>query len=87
MRRAYLEAELWWCGDEICNCHQPRIQRRAPNPNVTGVWNISPIWDGTFISNPNEQELEMLREELKVNAARYGIELNDRKYCRGILDL
>ena len=30
----HLEARLWWCEDEECDCTQPQIDRITPNTEM-----------------------------------------------------
>lgn len=46
-----LSVEMWWCGDEYCNCTRPQVVVRypmdKPKPNI-GICEV--IAEGPFIS-------------------------------------
>lgn len=66
-------AELWWCGDEVCDCSQPQIDLITPNLTVGPPWiRRTNIWRGTFKSGG---ETEGLREELEEACRRFGIKV------------
>ena len=73
---ARLEARLWWCGDEECNCYQPQVTKITPNREAGYPWiHREDVWQGTFISSPDMKEMNGLLKELKYAAKRYSIRL------------
>jgi hypothetical protein len=71
-----LEAFVWWCYDEVCDCSQAVIERVTPR--VDALWpKRERIWEGTFFTE-GEGSAET-RAELIVAAARYGIKLEGRE--------
>ena len=44
-------AEMWYCGDEVCNCHQPQITERDAQGHL-----IREIESGPFRSEPEHDE-------------------------------
>jgi hypothetical protein len=72
--RTYLEAQIWHCGDEICNCYQPQIDEISPNHCGGYPWiHRKEIWRGSFISEPNPKELSAMQKELAEKAKELGI--------------
>lgn len=61
-----IEAYIWWCGDEECDCNQSVIEE-VSKKRVRGLF-VHPrkrLWEGTFISQPSAQEMDQLNLELK----------------------
>ncbi len=74
--KTWLRAFMWYCGDDVCNCSQPKIIKQSPNWNMGYPWvRQDSVWEGTFRSDGEDYEL--LVQELKDAAARYDIPLTD----------
>lgn len=69
----YLEAELWHCEDEICDCWQPIVTLRTPNNLCKVSWCFSGVAEGSYCSNPSCDEADMQRQELTKLMAKYAI--------------
>lgn len=70
-RRPRYFAEMWWCGDEYCDCYQPQIDLVTPNLTVGPPWiRRTRIWEGTFASGGEE---DGQRDELREACGRMGI--------------
>jgi hypothetical protein len=54
--RPRLEAYVWWCGDEECDCTQPRIELVH---GVMGRVDRDPLWVGTFRSGEEGGRTEL----------------------------
>lgn len=55
--------QMWYCGDDICDCHQPEIIENMPHPTLrNGIWKT--IWSGNFKSEPDSVELKEQWDEL-----------------------
>ena len=47
----YVVARMWHCGDEYCNCLEPRIEQVSPNREAGYPWvRRETLWTGTFVS-------------------------------------
>ena len=69
-----LVAEMWWCGDDVCNCYQPKIDRISPNREAGRPWiRRKEVWRGTFYSEPSNDEFAEMEKELKEAKKKYGI--------------
>ncbi len=68
--KVYVKANMWYCGDEVCNCTQPRIEIMGPNP-LTAIrsWSFVRLWEGTFRSDGERDMLRAQRVEL-IDACR-----------------
>ncbi len=71
-----MEAYMWWCGSDHCDCQQPRIDyitpdRRGGFPRV----NRQNVWSGTYDCDGEEMDLQFI--ELEQTAGRFGIQLNE----------
>ena len=64
-------AEMWYCGDDICNCHQPQINKYTMREN--GFYKMERLWEGTFHSDPDLDEMESMKLELEEAKKRFGI--------------
>lgn len=85
-RPPYLVAEIWRCGDEVCDCWQPQITLISPHDPPMPPWiRRDRKWEGTFISDPDNSELQDIRSELRTAAAKYGIVL-DEATMTGLLE-
>lgn len=72
--RPRYDAGLWWCGDEVCDCYQPKITLRTPNLTTGPPWDrLTPIWEGTFTSGPSGDEYRAMQSELAAECERKGI--------------
>lgn len=70
----FIEARLWWCGDEVCDCRQPQIVQKTPNLAVGSPWyRVQTLWEGTFRSEPSSDELAALRRELEDECRKRGL--------------
>lgn len=73
-----LQAYIWWCEDEVCDCHQPVIEEISPNHKARYPYIIRKrLWEGTFHSEPSfeeqldqEHELALAMERFKVTDQR-----------------
>jgi len=74
-RKPYLYASVWWCEDEVCDCHQPKIERIDTNPVDRRFITRTTIWRGTFVSEPTAEECDQMVSELKAEAGRREIPL------------
>ncbi len=74
----YLRAYLWWCGDEVCNCYQPKIELVKPRQwSHLQVYDFKLLWAGDFHSEPEMQEMQDMILELQSKAREYGITLDE----------
>lgn len=81
--KEYLEFYIWNCGDELCNCNRPVVEHVTPNHVAGHPWiNRKRIWEGTFISDPDYEEYETLRQELIDKAKSYNVTLDEDYYGR-----
>lgn len=80
-RRVRLVAYVWCCDDELDGlCYQPRITRYKPNERIGYPWLVlEKVWDGTFVNDPEPDEYERIRTELRTAAAERGIPLAERE--------
>ena len=62
-------ANMWHCGDEQCDCWQPQIIECSDPRGFP--W--TPIWRGTFLSQPSADEIEALETELEQARIQHGI--------------
>lgn len=61
-----IEAYIWYCGDEICDCTQPVIEKIEPNLKVGFPWVMrTRLWEGTFYSQPSFDERRQQDAELE----------------------
>ena len=62
-------AEVWWCGDEVCDCTQAQITARYANVKAGGNWIVPRVlWTGTFFPEGQsgaEAELDAMRVEVE----------------------
>lgn len=70
-------AELWWCGDPVCDCTQPIIEEVTPVTNDIGIrwFRRNRIWEGSFHSQASREELEAQWKELTEAAEKYHAEI------------
>lgn len=63
--QAKVVAELWRCGDDVCDCSQPKVYRQGPNRRAGYPWVTRELlWAGTFRTDgegPTPDDLEELR--------------------------
>lgn len=60
-----LEARIWWCGDEYCDCTKPVIERITPNLQAGHPWvHRETVWEGRFLTDTGTYSLAA-REELQ----------------------
>jgi hypothetical protein len=70
-----VRAEMWWCGDEHCNCTQPQIDRITPNHDAGYPWiKRERLWEGEFQSDASAEESLAQWRELIAAAEKYGAE-------------
>jgi hypothetical protein len=56
-RRPRLVAEVWWCGDDWCDCTQPQIVRITPNTDAGYPWvRREAVWEGEFLTGTWQYE-------------------------------
>ena len=74
-----LIAYLWWCGDYICDCTQPKVEEIRPNLDAGYPWVCRTVlWEGIFLSGGSElEEYAAQRIELEVAAMEYNIPLGE----------
>lgn len=79
--RPWLVAHMWRCDDD-CECTHPRIVRLTPNRRGSGYpWiHTAVLWDGTFHSEAEPDELAAQRDELTEAAKRFKIQLDEDLY-------
>lgn len=78
IRPPYLVAEIWGCGDEVCDCYQPQITKILPHVPPRPPWiRREKVWEGTFHSQPEPEEWEQMKRELREAAAANGITLKE----------
>ncbi len=66
-------AEMWWCGDAVCDCTQPIIDRITPNRDAGYPWiRRERLWDGSFHSNATPEEILAQWAELLGARERFG---------------
>lgn len=64
---------MWWCGDEECDCTQPKVERLTPNLVAGYPWiHREVLWRGTFCTGATPQEREAQEQELAAALERYG---------------
>ena len=60
---SFLWAEVWWCGDDHCDCTQAQINRIEPNRNAGPPWiNRETVWEGPFHTDSWEEPGSAMRE-------------------------
>ncbi len=66
---------VWYCGDDVCDCTQPVIERLSPNMGAGFPWiHRDRLWEGTFCSGADGQETRDQNAELAEACARFGIQ-------------
>ena len=77
-RRPTLEASMWWCGDDDCDCWQPQIDRLTPNFKGGYPWiHREEVWRGDFHSQPEASEWAAQLQQLRDAAAQHGVPLTE----------
>ena len=77
-RSEHVYAEMWWCGDEVCDCHQGQIIRNTPNFDSGWPWvHRDVLWRGKFVSEPTPEEMDEMVAELAAECVRRGIERHE----------
>ncbi len=72
-RSTKLVSYIWFCGDDICYCTQPVIERVTPNLSAGYPWiKHERLWEGEFTSGPNEDRSHEI-PALKKVAKKFGI--------------
>lgn len=68
--RDRIEALIWYCGDDECDCTVPAIERIQPNYRVGYPWvTRTRLWEGAFLSPTYEYTIEE-REQLQYGPLR-----------------
>lgn len=82
-----LHASVWWCGDETCDCTQPKIERLTPNHRAGYPWICrEEVWSGKFLTATGDYSAEE-REALQFAAFReacrwYGVPIPTQAVMR-----
>jgi hypothetical protein len=81
-RTSRVQASMWWCGDNDCDCTQPLIERITPNLDAGYPWiNRETLWSGEFLTATYEYSMEQREERhmapLRAACERYGIPVPD----------
>ncbi len=71
-------AEIWWCGDDYCDCTEPMIVRITPNLKAGYPWiHREVLWSGEFLTETGGYSPEEIRERqyepLRRECRRFGI--------------
>ena len=75
MSRPRIVANMWKCWDK-CYCWQPQLVRYVPSQSWLG-FRHEIIWQGTFRTEPDLVERAELLAELKAEALKHGIEIDE----------
>jgi hypothetical protein len=68
-RGGYL-AQMWWCGDDHCDCHQPQIIKWTPNRRAGFPWiTRAALWQGTFETDSDQ---DGMFDELQEAVVHFG---------------
>ncbi len=75
-------AYVWWCGDEVCDCVMPVIERLTPNTKAGFPWvHVERVWEGTFVSRsygyPDGMDYDTLLAELRQACEEHDIPAPD----------
>lgn len=74
-KRPRVVATMWHCGDDVCDCWQPVVQRYEPNRRAGYPWlKTTRLWEGTFHSEPDDEERAEMWDELKAATVDYRVE-------------
>lgn len=72
-----LQAYVWWCQDEVCDCNQPVVELVQRHPTLGGTaCKTTRLWEGKYISEPDADEWLEQRAELTFAASRFHIKLD-----------
>jgi hypothetical protein len=69
-RYVHTSLSVWWCGDEVCNCHQVQVVRQYENRLFRGAWWPVLIWQGEFFTDGEgveERNQELVQAFFDVN--------------------
>lgn len=73
-QKTWLVAGIWWCGDEVCDCTQPIVERVTPNTDAGYPWvRRERIWEGQFCSEATDGETIGQWKELREAMQKYQI--------------
>lgn len=62
----YKTAEMWWCGDDECNCNQPRVMEYSTEKYGKSGWKPPKvIEEGPFLSHPTPDEMHEIKAWLE----------------------
>lgn len=76
--KAHIVVDYWWCGDDVCDCHQVQVCLCTPNQKAGYPWICrSNIEAGEFFSQPDAEEVGYLEEDLALLKSKWGIEDNE----------
>ena len=79
----WVEAYIWHCGDETCDCTQAKIDRVTPNLAAGYPWVVrNRLWKGEFLSEADTEEKATQEAALRGAATEHGIDLNGDLYGR-----
>lgn len=73
-------AQLWWCEDPVCDCHQPQVVFRGTAHVPMKHYPSVRLWEGEFHSQPNASELKQMEAELAEAAERFGVEMDNARW-------
>ena len=71
---------MWYCGDEVCECSQPRIEQRSYREDDLGrrrYCGSQTLWEGQFRSQAEADERADQLRELAEECDRRGIPVPD----------
>ena len=66
-----LVVEMWWCGDDVCDCTMPRVCRYTRNERLHWAVNTEVIESGPFYSAASREEYQEQIAWLRDAAQRY----------------
>lgn len=73
MNTPQIVAEMWYCGDEVCECSQPEINRLTPNRYYPQCVDRETIEKGPFYSGAAMVEIEEQCKWLLEAARRHNV--------------
>lgn len=73
VRTEKLEAYIWHCGDDTCDCNQAVIVKGIRFLGRNAHVSEERVWEGTFFSEPTADDWVTIRRELVGAAVIYGI--------------
>lgn len=71
LKTPYIILHIWWCGDDECNCSQPLVELVIDNPSDNRCVKRTKLWEGTFTSDPDADEMDKLLNEMKQVALEF----------------